>query len=60
MFSSTNDCGTSAWSDSLVVQTYMCLGTGEYANNKNAVSIYPNPAKTKLYVKYNKPNLVYR
>lgn len=52
---SINDCGESAWSDSLVVNTYMCLGSEEY-DDKNLISVYPNPAKTKLFVQCNKLN----
>ena len=53
---STNDCGVSAWSDSLEVETYMCLGSEENVDNKHGISVYPNPAKTKLFVKCNKLN----
>ena len=46
---STNDCGESTWSDSLVIQTYMCLGTNE--NNFAAnLRVYPNPASSRLIV----------
>jgi len=53
---SSNDCGESAWSDSLVVNTYICLGNEENELGKiPAITVYPNPAKTKLYIKYNIP-----
>ncbi len=46
---SSNDCGESTWSDSLVVQTYMCLGTEENSIANN-LHIYPNPATSTLIV----------
>ncbi len=46
---STNDCGESAWSDSLVIQTYMCLGTEENTSQNN-FRVYPNPATSTLIV----------
>ena len=46
---SSNDCGESAWSDSLVIQTYMCLGTEEN-NPTNNLRVYPNPATSMLIV----------
>lgn len=49
---STNDCGVSIWSDSLVVQTYMCLGTEEYETGLRAINVYPNPASSTLTVSY--------
>ena len=49
---STNDCGESAWSDSLEVETYMCLGTGENYSNNNYISVYPNPANSTITVRY--------
>jgi len=49
---SSNDCGTSEWSDSLTVQTYMCLGSEEYNDRRTAFSIYPNPVSSKLTVSY--------
>jgi len=49
---SSNDCGTSEWSDSLTVQTYMCLGSEEYNDRRPAFSIYPNPVSSKLTVSY--------
>ena len=46
---STNDCGESSWSDSLIIQTYTCLGTNE--NNFAAnLRVYPNPASSRLIV----------
>ncbi|MFK5855112.1 MAG: T9SS type A sorting domain-containing protein [Bacteroidota bacterium] len=52
---SDNDCGTSAWSDSFIIQTYICLGTEENNTNNHFLSIYPNPASSTLTVNYNKP-----
>ena len=49
---STNDCGESAWSDSLEVQTYMCLGNEEHETGLQTFSIYPNPVKNKLTVNF--------
>jgi len=46
---SSNDCGESAWSDSLIIQTYMCLGTEENISTNN-FRIYPNPATNTLIV----------
>ena len=46
---SSNDCGESAWSDSLVIQTYMCLGTEENSITNN-LRVYPNPASSTLIV----------
>lgn len=51
---STNDCGVSIRSDSLVVQTYMCMGTEEYETGLRAINVYPNPASSTLTVSYNK------
>ena len=46
---STNDCGESIWSDSLIIQTYTCLSTEEnnFAGN---LRVYPNPATSTLIV----------
>ncbi len=49
---SSNDCGTSEWSDSLTVQTYMCLGSEEYNDSRSIFNIYPNPVSNKLSVSY--------
>ncbi|NQU35756.1 MAG: T9SS type A sorting domain-containing protein [Bacteroidetes bacterium] len=46
---SSNDCGESEWSDSLIIQTYMCLGTEENKSNSN-LRVYPNPATSTLFV----------
>jgi hypothetical protein len=45
---SINDCGESTWSDSLVIQTYTCLGTEEYKNDN--FRVYPNPASGEVIV----------
>ena len=53
---SYNDCGTSSYSDSLAIDTYICLGNEEYElGSVPAITAYPNPAKTKLYIRYNTP-----
>jgi len=52
---SDNDCGTSTWSDSLIIQTYICLGTEENNITNHFFSIYPNPASSTLTVSYIKP-----
>ncbi len=46
---SISDCGESAWSDSLIIQTFMCLGTEEN-NFANKLRVYPNPATSTLFV----------
>ncbi len=46
---SLNDCGESAWSDSLVLQTYMCLGTEENPD-QNTFRVYPNPTSSTLII----------
>lgn len=48
---STNDCGESGWSDSIVVNSYICLGTEELGVGKPVISIHPNPVKNELYVR---------
>ena len=55
---STNDCGESTWSDSLIIQTYTCLGTNEN-NFEDKLRIYPNPATSRLIVEMdsNSPKL---
>ncbi len=54
---STNDCGESAWSDSIVVNTYICLGTEEHEDGRiPVITVYPNPASNVLTVKYNPHN----
>ena len=45
---STNDCGVSAWSDRLVVDTYICLGTEENTSQSN-FRMYPNPVRNELF-----------
>lgn len=40
---SSNDCGSSAWSDSFPVQIYSCVGISE--NFFTGIKVYPNPAK---------------
>lgn len=39
---STNECGSSAWSDSLLVQIDSCVGITE--NFLTGINVYPNPA----------------
>ena len=50
---SYNDCGTSAWSDGIVVNIYICLGTDEVSTNPATIMVYPNPASKLLTVSYN-------
>lgn len=50
---SHNDCGTSEWSDSLSIYTYVCLGSKELLFGSNLITVYPNPANKLLNVKYN-------
>jgi len=54
---STNDCGESAWSDSIIVNTYICLGTEEHEDARiPVITVYPNPASSILTVKFNPHN----
>ncbi len=46
---SSNDCGESTWSDSLVIQTYMCLGAEENPD-QNTFRVYPNPTSSTLII----------
>ena len=50
---SYNDCGTSTWSDGIVVNIYICLGTDEISTNPATIMVYPNPASKLLTVSYN-------
>ncbi len=54
---SSNDCGESNWSDSLVIQAYTCLGTDDN-DIENSLRVYPNPATNTLIIEkqnHNKP-----
>ncbi len=54
---SSNDCGESAWSDSLIIQAYTCLGTDDN-DIENSLRVYPNPATNTLIIEkqnHNKP-----
>jgi len=47
---SKNDCGESAWSDSLVIQTYMCLGNNENEFDANFITIFPIPSDDVIFI----------
>jgi type IX secretion system substrate protein/PKD domain-containing protein len=48
---SYNDCGESAWSDSLDIFTYICLGTDENDIGVPGFVVYPNPVHDLLNIK---------
>ncbi len=55
---SSNDCGESNWSDSLVIQAYTCLGTDDN-DIENSLRVYPNPATNTLIIEKQNHNKTY-
>jgi len=52
---SYNDCGTSEWSNGIVVNIYICLGTEEISTNPATIMVYPNPASNWAQFNYTLP-----